>query len=258
LPSTLDWTRPWYAPWRPWGEPVTVALAHGLPLHEALNAQGLAPVTFVPQSALPSGVAYETFIYTTRQCPVRTGLHDFFNGLCWMRFAALKLQLNCWQAQAITAAITTAISGAPRGPVRDAITVFDENAAFLDAPAALWQALQAKDWQALFITHRALWDEARITLFGHALLEKLAKPRKGMVAHVFKPFDAIKNITENLYRNCEERDFLPLNFSPEILATKPFAPLPVLGVPGWWAQNEEPGFYGDARVFRAPAEAKSF
>ena len=38
----------------------------------------------------------------------------------------------------------------------------------------------------------------------------------------------------------------------EKLACKPFAHLPVLGVPGWWAANEDPAFYADASVFRLP------
>lgn len=42
------------------------------------------------------------------------------------------------------------------------------------------------------------------------------------------------------------------DLSADKLATKPFAHLPVLGVPGWWAGNENPGFYADASVFRAP------
>jgi len=36
------------------------------------------------------------------------------------------------------------------------------------------------------------------------------------------------------------------------LADKPFVPLPVLGVPGWWLPNEAPVFYADAQVFRPP------
>jgi hypothetical protein len=36
-----------------------------------------------------------------------------------------------------------------------------------------------------------------------------------------------------------------------MLASKPFAHLPVLGVPGWWPGNEDPAFYADASVFRA-------
>jgi len=34
------------------------------------------------------------------------------------------------------------------------------------------------------------------------------------------------------------------------LAGKPFTPLPVLGVPGWWAGNENFSFYDDSLVFR--------
>jgi hypothetical protein len=36
----------------------------------------------------------------------------------------------------------------------------------------------------------------------------------------------------------------------EKLAGKPFAHLPVLGVPGWCAANEDPAFYLDTSVFR--------
>ena len=42
------------------------------------------------------------------------------------------------------------------------------------------------------------------------------------------------------------------DLAPAVLATKPFTPLPVLGVPGWWAANEEATFYDDPSVFRAP------
>ncbi len=42
------------------------------------------------------------------------------------------------------------------------------------------------------------------------------------------------------------------------LAAKPFTPLPVLGVPGWWPANDATGFYDDAAVFRpAPAKARA-
>jgi len=37
------------------------------------------------------------------------------------------------------------------------------------------------------------------------------------------------------------------------LAAKPFLPLPVLGVPGWWPQNGDFSFYDDAQVFRPAA-----
>ena len=36
----------------------------------------------------------------------------------------------------------------------------------------------------------------------------------------------------------------------EYLAQKPFVPLPVLGVPGWCADNAAADFYDDPKVFR--------
>ena len=44
--------------------------------------------------------------------------------------------------------------------------------------------------------------------------------------------------------------WLAQDLSAAKLATKPFSPLPVLGVPGWWAANADPAFYDDAEVFR--------
>jgi len=35
-------------------------------------------------------------------------------------------------------------------------------------------------------------------------------------------------------------------------STRALAPLPILGVPGWWPENERADFYADASVFRAP------
>ncbi|EGD03465.1 hypothetical protein B1M_16340, partial [Burkholderia sp. TJI49] len=35
------------------------------------------------------------------------------------------------------------------------------------------------------------------------------------------------------------------------LTSRDFSPLPVLGVPGWWAANADPAFYADPAVFRS-------
>jgi hypothetical protein len=43
---------------------------------------------------------------------------------------------------------------------------------------------------------------------------------------------------------------LAATLTPSLLAAKPFLPLPVLGVPGWWAANEDAAFYRDEAVFR--------
>ena len=183
---------------------------------------------FVVQAALPGGEAYEAFIARSGQVPTRDNAHDLLNGLLWCAQPNIKLRLNALQAQAIAAQGV----GTQRGPLRDALTLFDENGAWWpDCPEPIRQAWLRRDWRTMFITHRALWQASLPQLFGHALLEQLAlAPRKGLCAHVLLGD--------------------PLDLSAEDWAAKPFLPLPVLGIPGWWPANEQPGFYDDAAVFR--------
>lgn len=203
-----------------------------------------APVHFVPQAALSPGMAYESYIFESKQCPTREGLHDFFNGLAWLHFPLTKRRLN----QLHVAQIARTGIAPVRGPARDALTLFDENAALLRAPDALWNALQAKDWARVFGDLRGLWAESCLVLFGHALLEKLVFPRKPVTAHVYRAYPATDSIVDM-------DAWVAASLSDEVLAAKPFAHLPVLGVPGWWAGNETQGFYDDASVFRQPRVA---
>ena len=235
----IDWSRPWYADWREVGAPVAARVQAGVPLHDALNAQRGAPVQFVAQEKLPAGQAYEEYIRGSGNCPVRPGLHDFFNGLVWLRLPRTKSRLNQLQAAEIEALGV----GAVRGPVRDAITLFDENGALLDAPPPLWEALLAHDWRRLFVELRPLWDEARLLVVGHALLEKLATPRKALTAHVWRLPAGLESVAD---ADAQLADQLV----PALLAAKPFTPLPVLGIPAWWPENQEVSFYDDVQVFR--------
>ncbi len=234
----IDWTCPWLAPLRDTGQTVMSEVAHGADLHETLSRH-TALRRFVPQSALPSGTAYEQFIFDTGTVPTRANAHDFFNGLCWITFPQTKKRLNELQA----AEIAKAGVQNSRGPVRDALTLFDENAAFLLAPQAIWDALEARDWKRLFVDLRPLWAEAQLVLFGHALLEKLLNPRKPITAHVYQASPAGGSILEL-------DAWAAASLSADRLAGKPFLPLPVLGVPGWWLENENFSFYDDSFVFR--------
>ena len=241
LPSVadIDWSAPWLADWRAVGEPLAQRIAGGMPQAEALNMQNGAPVRFVPQTELPAGQAYEEFIFTHRCVPTREGLHDFFNALCWMHFPLTKLRLNVLQGQAIAQAGV----GAVRGPLRDAATVFDENAALLQAPDALWLALAERHWHEAFVALRPLWQDARWLTFGHAALEKLVQPYKSITVHVWR-------VPQGLADLPAIDAWLAHDLLAGKLASKPFCPMPVLGVPGWWPANQEPSFYADDGVFR--------
>ena len=234
----IDWTQPWLLGLTD----LLAGSAHHTNVATRLNTGRPAPVRFVPQSDLPPGQAYEQFIFDTRSVPTRDNLHDLFNGLCWMQFPLTKTRLNQLQAEQLAIAGVQSL----RGAVRDALTVFDENAAFLQAPPPLWDALLARDWHQLFITLRPMWAQARLTLFGHALLEKLVSPRKPITAHVY-----IAPAAMNLIFRADQLDAaVAASLSADMLKSKPFAPLPVLGVPGWWPENENFSFYDDSKVFR--------
>lgn len=239
--AAIDWAQPWLAPYRAIGE----AAAHAA-LRTSVAAalqqngvQGALPV-FVPQFDLPAGQAYEAHIFQTGTVPTRDNLHDFFNGLVWLAFPETKRRLNELQA----AEIARRGIASTRGALRDALTLFDENGAVLEAPAPLWKALAARDWHSLFVTQRALWAEARLLVFGHALLEKLTTPRKALTAHVLLPLPAADG------QSALDDRALARSLDPDHLVQKPFVPLPVLGVPGWWPENELPDFYDDSKVFR--------
>ncbi len=239
--SSLDWQAPWLQPYRALGLQISTLDRQGLAMPDLLNRLGDCGRCFVPQSALPEGEAYESFIARSGCVPTREHMHDGLNGLVWQRFARTKARLNALQAQAIAQAGGV---GASRGPLRDALTLFDENGAVLLAPDALWQALLQRQWQRLFVELRPLWQQAQLIVIGHALLEKLISPRKPITAHVFcppQPWRIVDNIDEVIADSLDAAH----------LAGKPFTPLPVLGVPGWWQANQQVSFYDDPDVFRS-------
>lgn len=252
--AAIDWARPWFSTtamvgryaagtgdWR-----ATLDLEAG---HRDLrNAVG-KPIRFVPQERLPAGRAYETHIYATGEVPTRANPHDFFNALIWLAFPRIKGCLNAGQASEISRVGI----GAQRGPARDAATLFDENAVlFACSDLAMADALRRFDWQYLMLARRGGWGQCcQALVFGHALLEKLMRPYKSITAHAWMvsvdgeffslaPADRISELDRRVAASLRDP---PLH-------SAMFAPIPVLGIPGWWPANEDAGFYADASVFR--------
>jgi hypothetical protein len=240
----VDWQAPWLAPYRKHGEEAIRRLGQGMSVAAALDAAeppawpklANGPLRFVDAAERPRGEAYEAFISRTARVPTRDNLHDLFNGLVWLAFPALKRHLNELHARPIA---RDGI-GCTRGPVRDALTLFDENAALWQAPPALVEALRERDWQRLFIAERPAWRAAGTVLFGHALLEKLCRPRPAITAHAWP-----------VPLGVDVETFMVGALTAQRLAARSHLPLPVLGVPGWWPGNQSASFYLDASVFRA-------
>ena len=249
----IDWSRPWFKPFAARGTSLVAAVRGGADLRALLdvesaalglrNARGL-PLRFVPQQALPEGSAYEAHIHATGEVPTRDNLHDFFNALVWLHFPQAKRVLNQIQATVIAreGVHTT------RGGVRDAATLFDENAVlFLSEGDEHAEALRGFAWQQLFVAQRHVWGTAcRVVPFGHALLEKLAQPYKAVTAHAWtlplEPGGALDKAVALSLEHAAEAGTLR--------GGRCFAPLPVMGIPGWCDDNALPDFYADTTVFR--------
>lgn len=272
LAAAPGWSAPWYAPYRDLLEQLGPHALAGRwqDCVEGLNARACArglrngqgrPLRFGAPGAAGSA-AYEAHIWATGEVPTRTdasgGWHDFFNALVWLRFPRTKAVLNRLQAQAIAA---EGIAGR-RGPLRDAATLFDENAVLLrtDDPAVL-AALRDFDWQALFVAGRQDFIErARVIVFGHALLDKLRAPYKAACGHAWalplrrdgraSPAEATADRGADEAATEAVDVLLARDLDATGLRRDAFSPLPVLGVPGWWAPNADPAFYEDAQVFR--------
>ena len=223
---------------------------------------------FVSQNALPEGEAYEHFIGTTGHIPTRDNLHDLFNGSIWLTFPRTKAVLNYYHMLEIAA---QGISER-RGRVRDTITVFDENGAILvTADPSIGEALVNFDWQASLVTPRAKWDnpkqlnshaEASVYIFGHALLEQLIYPRKPLCAHSIIIRVAPEFFTLSLAERMNDLDEKVADYMASLLSNdgvtpRQLAPLPILGVPHFWAENADADFYDDSYVFRSGRRQKN-
>lgn len=247
----IDWERPWLTPYKGVGTSLASAsdwrgLANEM-VQGTRNAGG-QQISFVPQSTLPPGTAYEAFIFATGMVPTRDGLHDFFNALVWLTFPKVKVQLNARQAREIEARGGT---GAARGKVRDAATLFDENAALLAVrDPELLKALRAHQWQEIFVDSRdAFCRDAHVILFGHALMEKLVAPYKAITAHAWPVLVQDGYFQLSPAQRIEELDMHIASELEGSLDPSAFTPLPVLGVPGW-CHGQDRQFYADETVFR--------
>ncbi len=250
--ATIDWNQPWLARLRHIGEALTasddwIKAAGVLSTERGLSNAVGHPIRFIAQQSLPAGIGYESHIAATGEVPTRNNLHDFFNTLAWLHFPNTKCALNTLQAEAIH----HSQSRETRGPQRDAATLFDENAAiFVSHDANMLAALRAHEWRAtLQKTPEQFFSQAEVILFGHALIEKLTTPYKSITAHVWTmKMDSAWFATSHQ----EQQAALDQHLASMLLEgfdNSAFCHLPVLGVPGWW-HEQDAEFYADADVFR--------
>ena len=93
------------------------------------------------------------------------------------------------------------------------------------------------------------------------MLEKLLQPRKPLCAHsviiyVSAEFFKLKRSERIEYLDNQLAEYMHDLLSQEDVTPRKLSPLPILGVPHFWAENADPSFYEDNQVFRSGRRQK--
>lgn len=210
---------------------------------------GGQPLRFVPATG-PEPAGYEARIGASGEVPTRSGnWHDFFNALVWCVFPQAKRALNVRHLDEIRRNGTGG-----RGPIRDALTQFDECGVLVcsDRPELL-DGLAAHRWEEVFWERReAVREHVAFLVFGHATLDALRTPFSGLCAKaVYREVGADWFALPAMARHTEA-DFWLAGWiaGARDLAPQRLRPLPVLAIPGLTADSETRAYYLDTRQFR--------
>lgn len=238
--------------WRNW--PSCEDLATLMP-YEIKNRNNKT-IKFIPQKPTEdySAVAYEERIFNTGQVPTRDkSWHDIFGALTWSLFPQTKALIN-----QLHVADIEANGSQQRSKRRNALTLFDECGAILvTSNQPLLDDLRGHQWQEAFINKRALWhksstDGIGVFQFGHANYEMMTKPYIGLTGKwlALNVSAELLGLPLNVqYRMIDER--LAAMIANGVLDdNSQLFPLPLLGVPGWYAENEATAFYDNTEYFR--------
>ena len=227
----------------------------------AIVSGGGAPLRFVDcADPLPGAFdrGYEVRIFREGEVPTRPeNFHDFFNALAWLAFPATKATLNRLHYRHLAArrgASAGDISGS-RGTPRDVLTLFDESGLIVVCCEPELEALlRGFQWKELFWARRTEVERSmRFFLFGHAIQEKVMRPYKGLTAKALIWSVSGEFMTMPLKAQLMQADAWAAEFLSQpgaLESTRVFAPVPVLGVPGWERENASAAFYDDTTVFR--------
>ena len=205
---------------------------------------------------------YEQIIYETGNVPTRIdNWHDLFGGLIWVLFPKTKTLLNKMHIEQINEHGLV-----KRSTSRNAITLLDECGVLLpynvddNIGKEIKSQLQNHLWHEAFVTNRALWNKhISAFMFGHANYEMATKPYLGLTGKaLFLP------VSEDFYRLSLKRQYKYLDtvlykqiIDNHLLKNnKSLSPMPFLGIPGWYADNENVEFYNNVNYFRPKNHSK--
>lgn len=226
----------------------------------AIAVRSGKPLRFVPQQygKLAFEAQYEPRCYLSGEVQMREHhWHDLLNALVWMTFPQAKAAINARHYDALRDRQKELwdTTRSQRGAVRDTSTLFDESGVIVaSADAGLLQQLRDFQWKALFWERRVQVRAGMgCYLFGHGLYEKALQPYLGITGQALLLEVEPGFFTWQQARQLAHLDGLLADYLADpqhCRSTRELAPLPLLGVPGWAAENECAEYYDNTNYFR--------
>ena len=233
--------------------PTLVALNARSQHHELVNHRGHAIRFVAPNDDETIAIHYEKRIAETGEIATRENWHDFFNAMQWLTFPQSKAAISEMHTR-LMAAQTAGVK--VRSIPRDVLTLFDEGGVIVaSADESLLTHIRNFEWKKLFVDRRAeTGKNINFYLAGHSVLEKMLDPFVGVMAKAL-----LLKVDDNFFAQSHDEQLCEIDSraadwlmnEASLVSTRNLHPLPILGIPGWFAANESPGFYDDAHYFRA-------
>ena len=209
-------------------------------------------------------MAYEERIYKSGIISTREqNWHDLFNALIWLLFPKTKTLFNSLHMQELAKQ-----ANKKRTPCRDVITHIDESGVIITSSNnQLLEALKNHQWQAAFVQSRALWSQSSLPksktpqigafIFGHGMYEKAFKPFIGFTGKAYcikvdKDFYQQDKMTQ--YAILDTLLHHDIKYQQTPLTSNVLSPLPILGVPGWSADNKLASYSDNKDYFRSKSK----
>lgn len=219
-----------------------VILANGMPLDMQAQDETLP----FPEMGYEERV-YKKGIISTRE----KNWHDLFNAIIWMFFPKTKVLLNTLHMQELEKQ-----PGKKRTPARDAITHLDESGIIVaSSNVYLLDALKNHQWHELFVQSRVQWwHEIGAFIFGHGMYEKAFNPFIGFTGKAY-----CLEIEDNFFQHDKRSQYgildqllcSDIRERNTLMDSRHLSPIPILGVPGWSKDNENPQYYDNRAYFRS-------
>jgi hypothetical protein len=215
------------------------------------NAPGMQLAFVAPSDPAPSALDFERRIHAHGEVETRPQCwHDAFHACAWLAFPRTKARIN-----ALHVADGAHASPNRRSSLRNFLTLLDEGGIIVASTRPdLLELLRGFHWRALFSDRRqAVCEAMDFVIFGHALYERALSMHYGATGK-----GILLEVGPNYFSLDLQGRLAFLDIRIEALISDPgfepstrlLQPVPIKGIPGWDAANEDPAYYDDVAQFR--------